>query len=134
MEGEPPPLLDKSAPQGYALGMADGSVRMLPASGQRLLRPIITRAGGEIVTWPPDGGQATFNAGETPTLVPTTPPADPSLPSSTVATPTPVAAAMASSYPVGAVMASSYGPTSPQSLEQRLKRVEEKLERAPPKA
>ena len=48
IEGEPLPALDGSDPRGYALGMADGSVRLLPRSEERLLRPLITRAGGEV--------------------------------------------------------------------------------------
>jgi len=109
-EGEPLPALDDSDPRGYALGMCDGSVRLLPKGEERSLRQIITRAGGEVVTWPPIGGlETTVRLVRTPTPAPTRP----------VATPTPVMAGTASMSV----------PTSPQSLEQRLQRVEEKLDR-----
>ena len=57
----------KEAPAGpgpqrtarLVLGLADGSVRSLPKSAERLLRRLITRAGGEVIVWPPPEGFAT---------------------------------------------------------------------------
>jgi len=119
VEGQPLPALDGSDPQGYALGMADGSVRLFPKSAERMLRTIITRNGGEVVAWPPTASsEATVRRGSTSTPLPTTPPLDPT---STLAVVTPT--------PTRAVVATMAGPTSPQTLEQRLQRVEEKLDR-----
>ncbi len=118
VEGQPLPALDDSDPRGYALGLADGSVRMLPTSEQKLLRSIITRNGGEVIVWPPVGGlETTVRRVTETTLAPTAPQF---LPTSTHPTPAPAPAA-------GYVTMA--GPTSPQALEQRLQRVEEKLDR-----
>ncbi len=120
VEGQPLPALEGSDPQGYALGMADGSVRLLAKGESRLLSSIITRAGGEIVMWQTIGGPGTtVKLERSPTPPPTTPPLDSTLPHRLVRTPA----------PAGAVMASGSGPTSPQSLEERLQRLEEKLDR-----
>jgi hypothetical protein len=94
--------------------MADGSVRSLPRSEERLLRPIITRAGGEVIVWPPSGGTATGVAPPaTPGLLPTPAPSPSPTP-----TPTPRA---------GLTASTDSSPPSP-TLEQRLQRVEEKLD------
>jgi hypothetical protein len=107
-----PPALDRSNRAGLALGLTDGSVRSLPHSVELgFLRSIITRAGGEVVVWPPaEAGPPTERraAGGTPR--------EPQfLPTAPMPTPTPSPAAPA--------------PTPPEALEQRLRRVEEKLDR-----
>ena len=121
MEGQPLPALDESDPQGYAIGMVDGSVRSLPKSEELVLRCAITRAGGEVIMWPAPGGfpapvQGATSATRTPTPTPAL------LPTRTTTTTTPAPAAMGS-------MMSGYHPAPPQALEQRLQRVEEKLDR-----
>jgi RNA polymerase sigma factor (sigma-70 family) len=115
-----PPALDRSNRAGLAVGMTDGSVRSLPHSvGLGFLRSVITRAGGEVVVWPPaEAGppterRAAGGARNDPQFLPTTP----------APTPVPVAPAPTSGAAV------SPAPTSPETLEQRLRRVEEKLDR-----
>ena len=119
VEGEPLPALDASDSHGYTLGMCDGSVRMLHKSGERMLRSIITRAGGEVITWPQSEGPRPVRRAVTGTTLTPTPPRY--LPTAPQPTPAPA--------PAGAATPSSYGPTQPLSLEQRMQRVEEKLDR-----
>ena len=122
-EGQPLPDLDASNPQGYTLGMADGSVRRLPGTEYRLLARIITRAGGEVIAWPASESVAT--TGRTVTTAPqpqTTPPVF--LPTAPQATPAPAPGpgmVMGSDPPRPLVQ-------NPQALEQRMQRVEEKLD------
>jgi len=122
ISGQPLPSLDRSDPQGYVLGMCDGSVRLLPRSEERILRAMITRAGGEVIPWPPVGGQPTINTAVTTTTpLPATPPLGSTFAPRPEPTPGPIGA--------GTITASVDGPTHPQTLEQRLQRVEEKLDR-----
>jgi hypothetical protein len=121
--GQSQPALDRSDPQGYVLGMCDGSVRLLPRSEERILPAMITRAGGEVIPVPPVGGQPTINTSVT-TITPLpTPPLVATLPPRPEPTPAPMGAV--------AVMPLKYGPASPLATElhQRLQRVEEKLDR-----
>jgi RNA polymerase sigma factor (sigma-70 family) len=118
--GERLPALEVTTPHGYALGIADGSVRMFPTGDRRKLRAIITRDGGEVITWPPAEGTTTADPVATGGVrVPSTAPTD--LTSQRLSGVTPPAAALQ--------MKSSYGSTPPESLEQRLQKVEQKLER-----
>jgi len=84
-----------------------------------MLGSYITRAGGEVVVWPPIEGHSLTNAAVKKREVAPTPPVGSLSPPPDGPTPAPAAAAMASVY----------GPTPPQSFEQRLQRVEEKLDR-----
>jgi hypothetical protein len=101
VEGQPLPALDESDERGNLIGLADGSVRfVLNPKDATFLRQIITRAGGEVIQWPPvmpAPGAASRSA--TPPVASLTPP--PTAP----ATP------------------------APPSVEERLRRVEEKLDR-----
>ena len=51
--GKPLPALDNTDEKGVLVGIADGSVRYIPGRDQALLRKLITRAGREVVAWPP---------------------------------------------------------------------------------
>ena len=95
------PPLDESDPRGIVLGMVDGSVRFLsPKTSPRFFTALATRNGGEIVDWSnPDNIRQLQPSPE-----PTTPP-------------TPVEPQTTPS--------DNHEPT----LEQRLKNVEEKLDR-----
>jgi RNA polymerase sigma factor (sigma-70 family) len=127
VEGQPLPALDQSNPQGYTLGMADGSVRFLPIDEQRLLNQVITRAGGEVVEWPRTVGSLQIDPRATrrEVLAPTATPAF-------IPNPTPAPGQAPTPAPAGSMMASMMGAPgrSPlQAIEQRLQRVEEKLDR-----
>ena len=143
--GQPLPDLDTSNPRGYTLGMADGSLRRLPRSEERWLGQMITRAGGEVIPQPALEGIAT--AGQEDSTTPRFPtPAPVYLPTAPQPTPRPatttpiIGAIPASASPVpapaaapgpGMVMASDpIHPVMqhPQALEQRMQRVEEKLD------
>jgi RNA polymerase sigma factor (sigma-70 family) len=105
--GRAVPALDDRDPDGYQIGLVDGSVRSLAVQDARLLPAIITRAGGEVIQWPsarPPRGATTVEA--TPTLLPTAP-------------------VVPSATPGGAVMG---GMTSVPALERRVRRLEEKLD------
>ena len=118
VEGEPLPALDASSPRGYALGMVDGSVHMLPRGEEKLLRLMITRNGGEVIVWPSIEGHGTTAGRRTPTAV--TKAAPQYLPTRLQPTPTPAPMTGYVTVP---------GSTSPQAMEVRLQRVEEKLDR-----
>jgi hypothetical protein len=124
------PALDHRDPNGYQIALADGSVRSLAFQDARLLPYIITRAGGEAIEWPPvQPAAGTTTVETTPTSLPTVP---------VVPSPTPGGARMAgmismtpgvpSPAPGGAVKSSMSGMTPIQALEQRMQRMEEKLE------
>jgi hypothetical protein len=118
------PALDHRDPNGYQIALVDGSVRSLAFEDARLLPHIITRAGGEVIQWPQVRPPAS-----TTTLVPTAP---------MVPSPTPggaVRAGMSSMTPMvpsqaagGAVMSSRSGMAPIQALEQRIQKLEEKLD------
>jgi RNA polymerase sigma factor (sigma-70 family) len=120
--GRPLPALDEG-PDGYQLGMADGSVRSWPAGRVALLPALITRAGGEIIEWPqarpPAGGEG----------VQRTPPRPPTAPEVPAAAAGGAGADMAMMMSVMSGGTSGPVPPTPQALEQRLRRVEEKLDR-----
>lgn len=120
LEGESLPALDGSDPRGYSLGVADGSVHLLPKGEERWLRPLITRAGGEVIVWPSSPDHARPTAGATTTQAVPTPPPDYLAPVPPTRTPAPARG-------FGPAMASA--PIDVQLLEQRLQRVEEKLDR-----
>jgi hypothetical protein len=126
-------LLEKSSPDGYTIGMVDGSVRSLAKCDEKLLQWLITRNGGEVIDWGRSEAAATTTAvpqGFTPTP-PVTPPTavarargqDPSgggyLPGVATAGPTP------SPEPRG-VARDDAGST--KAIERRLAIVEEKLD------
>jgi hypothetical protein len=127
------PALDHRDPNGYQITLADGSVRSLGFQDAALLPQIITRDGGEFIQWPPVPPLAgTTTVVTTPTLLPTAP---------VVASPAPPGRAVmagmssgtsmgagASPEPGGAVMAGISGMTPIQALEQRMQKVEEKLD------
>jgi hypothetical protein len=107
VQGRPLPALDSRDPQGYQFELADGSVRSLAMQEARLLPAIITRAGGEVIEWPqerPPGSPTTVERGLT--LLPTAP---------LGLSPTPLPADAA-------------GMTAGQTLEQRMQKMEERLE------
>ena len=107
VQGRPLPALDSRDPEGYQFGLVDGSVRKLALQDASLLPAIITRAGGEVITWPPErppGSPTTVERGVT--LLPTPAP---------VSSATPGAGA-------------TVGLTQVQALEQRMQKMEEKLE------
>jgi Protein of unknown function (DUF1559)/Sigma-70, region 4 len=123
-EGQPGQALDTGDSRSFALGLVDGSVRTLPAGEARMLRWLITRAGGEVVVWPPPEGVASAGVGGAAPAPGPTPAPTPSLvfvPTQPAATPAPAASS-------GAMM-SSYGPAPRAGLEERLQRVEAKLDR-----
>ena len=132
--GEPLPALDASDPQGYRLGLVDGSVRTLQKGEEQTLRLAITRAGGEVLVWPTPGapatpGESVTSATPRPTPTPAATPAPTPAPTTPAAAfpptgpaPTPAPAMMARMIPAA-------GPSSLQALEKRLQTVEEKLDR-----
>jgi RNA polymerase sigma factor (sigma-70 family) len=109
--GQPLPKLDDSDPNGYLVGMADGAFTYVRRKGDdTFLRKIITRAGSEVVQWPqpvvdPSAEHPAVGGGLTP--LPTPPVASES--------------GMMAMMPGGA-------PPAPPELEQRLRRLEEKLD------
>jgi RNA polymerase sigma factor (sigma-70 family) len=126
------PALDSRDPNGYQIALADGAVRSLAFQDAKLLPDIITRNGGEAVQWPPMRPPANATSVEaTPTLLPTAP---------VVPFPPPAGAgaAMAGAggmttmlppaAPGGAMMAGVGGTTPIQALDQRMQKMEEKLE------
>jgi RNA polymerase sigma factor (sigma-70 family) len=125
------PALDHRDPNGYQIGLVDGSVRSLAFEDAKLLPHIITRAGGEVIQWPPVQPPAgTTTVMTTPALLPTAPVVPP--PAAGAAG---MAAGMSRMTPVvpspaagGAVMSSMSGMTPIQALEQRMQKMEEKLE------
>jgi hypothetical protein len=128
--GRPLPALDHRDPNGYHIALADGSVRSLAVQDAGLLPHIITRAGGEVIQWPPvPPAAATTTAVTTPTLLPTPPVVPPpaagraataGMSSETSVVPPPAAG--------GPVMSSMSGMTPIQALEQRMQKMEEKLD------
>jgi RNA polymerase sigma factor (sigma-70 family) len=116
VEGQPLSALDDHHPNGYQIGLVDGSVRTVPLDEARLLPYLITRAGGEVIAWPQERAAVGGAAGEQTPPRPTAPVAP------TIA---PRGGRM------GGMMIGLPGPTpsTPQALEQRLQRVEEKLDR-----
>ncbi len=120
VEGQPLPGLDESDPRGVLVAFADGSVRYIPRGKDALLKAAITRNGGEVIEWPPnDDAPKPVASGPLPT-----------------ATATPAIAGggrlsrMAGAGGMAAGMAgpTSATPSSPPALEQRLQRIEEKLD------
>ena len=104
--GQPLPALDDSDPQGYLLGLVDGSVRPLPTNEARMLPFLITRAGGEIITWPEaHAARVASVTGQRLTLVPT-----------------------ATAPPTAALSGGMIVAASPPSIESRLAVVEQKLD------
>jgi RNA polymerase sigma factor (sigma-70 family) len=104
------PALDHRDPNGYQIALVDGSVRPLAFQDATLLPHIITRAGAEVIQWPPMRPPAgTTTVATSPTLLPTAPVA-----------PTPA--------PGGAAMDGMRGMTRIQALEQRVQKMEENLE------
>jgi hypothetical protein len=105
--GQPVPALDLDDDKGALVGIADGSVRTIPASPV-LLSKLITRAGGEVIDWslvPP------VHRGHEPAPSPTPAP----LPTATATAPVTPTPAPAS--------------TIPPELDQRLRGIEDKLDR-----
>ena len=127
--GRPLPALDHRGTDGYQIGIVDGSVRLLALEEASVLPAIITRAGGEVIQWSPAPVPASATTAsptpvERPLLLPTPAPVVPST--------TPgggVMAGMRGMTPTsgGGVMAGS-GMTPVETLEQRVQRLEEKLE------
>ena len=113
IDGAPMPALDETDPQGYIVAFADGSVRNIAKDAKgmpQLLHHMITRKGGEIIQMPdprplPAGG-GSARVGEAPAPTDTATPA-----------------------PAGLPGMSAGGPAAtPASLEQRLQRLEDKLD------
>ena len=67
LEGQALPSLRRSDPRGWLIGTADAKVRNIQPDND-FLRRIITRAGGEAITWPP------VTSGQ---ILPTPPPTPP---------------------------------------------------------
>jgi RNA polymerase sigma factor (sigma-70 family) len=108
--GQPLPTLDDSDPEGIWLGFADGSARRVPKQTlNKMLRSLITRNGGEVIMWPDNPGRPAAVASAPPGLLPT-----PRL------GPTPA--------PAPSTLTAATGPTSQQSIEDRLAQLERKLE------
>jgi RNA polymerase sigma factor (sigma-70 family) len=125
VEGQPLPALDDSDPQGYLLGVMDGSVRSLARSEALLLRPLITRAGGEIIIWPSVGGGANPSSPANTTLAPTGPNTSTTPP---ISTPMAMVGGMRADGMAGIMGGMTAEPT-PRAIEQRLQRLEDKLDR-----
>lgn len=113
IDGAPMPALDETDPQGYIVAFADGSVRNIAKDAKgmpQLLHHMITRKGGEIIEMPdprplPAGG-GSARVGEVPVLT-----------------------ARATPAPAGLAGMGAGGPAAtPASLEQRLQRLEDKLD------
>jgi RNA polymerase sigma factor (sigma-70 family) len=133
VEGRPLPTLDTSDPHGYALGMADGSVRSFPIDSAAELPGFITRAGGEVVKRPRSWAIPTRTRGHEASPAPAasktrvTPSASPALlPTAPQPTPMPAPTQVLVVSPGPAPQSQ---PQGLQALEQRLQRVEEKLDR-----
>jgi len=100
---QPLPLLDNSNPNWCLTGLADGSALYVPSSNDSLLRRLITRAGGEVIDWPVERKAMAAIQPPAPYAKPTPPPTSPD-------------------------------PTGPGSqvsitIEQRLQKIEEKVDR-----
>lgn len=131
------PALDHSDPHGYTLGMTDGSVRSLSTMSEPFLRSLITRNGGEVIQWPQEdnrGAPTTVQPlpGFSPTPAPTPPPT-PTLalaPGQVVRHAVTVASTPVIGSPPQPVSGVTYvvGPGSLQDIDQRLRKVEDKLE------
>lgn len=115
VDGAPLPALDETDPKGYLIAMADGAVHTLPKKAQgmpQLLGFLITRNGGEAAQFPPPAAPAWGSGVPTPGgLAP------------------PGGGVFAGGAPGGAGM----GPRemlldSPPGVEERLRRLEEKLD------
>ena len=122
-EDQPLPELDESDPAGWLVGMADGSVHSVPIGEKMFLRRLITRNGGEVISWPNQAGA----------------PAEPAALPPTAPTPRAVMAGgvpgggITPTHPPGGAMITGGGmltPPAPSSsaIEQRLQRLEEKLD------
>ncbi len=109
-KGKPLPGLDDTDEKGVLVGIADGSVRYIPAEDQALLKMLITRAAGEVVAWPP-APQVRGNQEPAPR------PAAESLPTPTATPPLTPAAAPGPASPI------------PPDLDRRLRGIEDKLDR-----
>jgi hypothetical protein len=109
--GQELPALDESDSEGYVLGFCDGAVRRLLKQRQRLLPYLLTYNGGEVI----DHSSMFVQQPQAPTgsapLLPT-PPVAPTAPLTPTAPVAPTAPATAS-----------------PSVEQRLQRLEEKVDR-----
>ncbi len=116
IDGAPLPALDETDPQGYIVALADGSVSNIAKDAKgmpQLLRRMITRNGGEIIEMPdprplPAGG-GSARVGEAPA---------------------PTAGATAAPAGLAGLAGMSAGgpAATPASLEQRLQRLEDKLD------
>ena len=125
-EAKPMPALDDSDPYGYALGMTDGSVRSLPKAHANMLRSIVTRAGGEVIIWPPSADDPPTRPSASTSPSPTPSPTPSYLPTAPQPTPAPAPAPVAIST---VNSPSNLAREHPAALEERLQRVEEKLDR-----
>ena len=113
IDGAPLPALDETDPQGYIVALADGSVRNIAKDAKgmpQLLQRLITRNGGEVIEMPdprplPAGG-GSARVGEAPAPTAGATPAPAGLPG----------------------MSAGGASATPASLEQRLQRLEDKLD------
>ncbi len=124
------PAPDRRDPNGYQIALVDGSVRSLAFQDASLLPHIITRAGGEVIQWPPEQPTAgTTTVVTTPALLPTAPVVS-SAPAggAVMAGVSSTAPTVSSPTPARAVMSNMSGMTPIQALEQRMQKMEEKLE------
>jgi len=146
--GQPLPTLDDTDPSSCLVGMCDGSTRYVSPQDWTLLSKMITRAGREAIHLPIRNESPDVSTPTTPPLPPTTPPLAPTAPRASM--PRMTADMSASTLPPGPGAATP-GPVTTEtplgpdgrilgttvesmpaparfSIEQRLQRLEEKLD------
>ncbi|WP_165233244.1 sigma-70 family RNA polymerase sigma factor [Aquisphaera insulae] len=123
LAGNPLPALDESDPAGFPLLMVDGSIRTLPFEKAQMLPFAITRGGGEVLEWPQSKPSADEPTRRHPVKV--------MVPASATPTPPGPAAGMMSGGAEGGMGAMMGGgePDRVQALEQRMKRIEDRLDK-----
>ncbi|WP_435011170.1 sigma-70 family RNA polymerase sigma factor [Tundrisphaera lichenicola] len=112
--GQPLPAIDEADPFWCLVGMADGAALYVPPGDQHLLVQMITRSGGEVISFPTQPGKAGALPPATPAPIVTYP----ALP------------AAGGPGMMGGMMASmgTTVPTATPTIEQRLQSLEEKLD------